>query len=91
MESIDALNGKLIKVRQALESADGKYLVEVLNDIAKTKLTQDLLNKGEDAVRALGFQQGIGIINILPEILEQQIKGIEAINAAQLKTKLGMK
>jgi hypothetical protein len=91
MESLDGLNGKLIKVKQAYESADVKYIIEVLGEIAENKLTQDLLAKGEEAVRALGFQQGIGIVKILPDILEQQIRGIEEINARQLKSKLGMK
>jgi hypothetical protein len=91
MESLDGLNGKLIKVKQAYESADVKYIIEVMGEIAENKLTQDLLAKGEEAVRALGFQQGIGIIKILPDILEQQIKGIEAFNSQQIKSKLGMK
>lgn len=91
MDSIDGLNGKLLKVQQAYQSADVKYVIEVMNEIAKNKLTQDLLAGGEEAVRALGFQQGIGIINILPDILEQQIKGLEQIGKAQLKSKLGIK
>lgn len=91
MDSIDGLNGKLIKVQQAYQSADVKYVIEVMNDIAKNKLTQDLLASGEEAVRALGFQQGIGIINILPDILEQQIKGLKQVNEVNLKSKLGIK
>lgn len=91
MDSIDGLNGKLIKVQQAYQSPDVKYVIEVMNDIAKNKLTQDLLASGEEAVRALGFQQGIGIINILPDILEQQIKGLKQVNEVNLKSKLGIK
>ena len=90
MDTLDGLKGKLGKVQMALANPEVKYIIEILNDIGKRKLVQDLTSSGEEAVRALGFQQGIGIVNILPEVLEAEIKHIEAIGHAQIKAKLGL-
>lgn len=73
MASIDELNGKLSRIQQAMASEDVKFLMGLLDDVAKNRLISDLQAKGEEAVRALGFQQGIGVIKLLPMILEQEI------------------
>jgi len=91
METIEGLKGKLTRVMMAMENAEVKYIKEIINDIARTKLVQDMTNGGEEAVRALGFQQGIGIINMLPDVLESQIKHMEAVGQAQIKSRLGIK
>lgn len=65
--SIDSLNSKLIKVQNALNNPEVKYLISILDEIAANRLRNDFEAKGEEAVRALGFQQGIGVIKILPQ------------------------
>lgn len=88
MSSIDELNGKLTRITQALNSAEGRYICEILEDVAKNKLTADLMAKGEEAIRALGFQQGIGVIKILPDMIKQDIEIIKARSEQDLKNKL---
>lgn len=91
MDSIEGLKGKLLKVQQAFANPEVQYIVGVLNDLAKRVLTQNLTAKGEEAVRALGFQQGIDVINILPDILENEVKTMEAANSQKIKEQLRIK
>jgi len=86
--TLDELNGRLTKVQMAFANEHVKYVMEVLKEIGETKLTQDMLAGGEEAVRALGFQQGIGVIKILPDILMAEIAQISARNTTELKSKL---
>ena len=65
--SIDALNSKLVKVQNALNNPEVKFLISILDEIAANRLRNDFEAKGEEAVRALGFQQGIGVIKVLPQ------------------------
>ena len=88
MRNIDELNGALAKITMALASADGQTIKAELERIGEDKLQQDMLAKGEEAVRALGFQQGIGIIKILPELLSQAIKMREKQNTDSVKKRL---
>ena len=86
--TLEEVKGALSRIQMAFADPNVKIIVDELNALAKDKLTQDLLAKGEEAVRALGFQQGIGIINILPELLESTIKAKEMQMSAEARSKL---
>lgn len=91
MRTIDEVKGALGAVRMALASEGGQVIVRELKKIAEEKLLSDLTANGENAVRALGFQQGIGIINILPEILEASVKAYEQNQSKQFKSTIAIK
>lgn len=88
MRTIDEVKGALGAVRMALASEHGQILVKELKKIAEEKLLSDLTANGENAVRALGFQQGIGVISILPDILEASVKNYEQQQSQTFQSKI---
>lgn len=88
MRNLEELKGAFANMQRCYASPEVKAVLAELKKIANEKLEQDLLNRGEEAVRALGFQQGIGVVNILPDILESSIKAKESTDRAALEKKL---
>jgi hypothetical protein len=82
--SIDEMRGALIAIQQNRLSEHGRVFFKELKKIADDRLAQDYTAKGEEAIRALGFQQGIGVALSLFEIFEATVKQMEKSNMDNL-------
>jgi hypothetical protein len=86
--TIDELRGALVKIQQVYMTEDFKYVLSEVKRIKDDKLIQDLTACGEEAIRALGFQQGIGILEMLPQLLDSTIKMKEQQMSQEMRSKL---
>lgn len=88
--TLDELRGIAVTLRQASMSKEVQVWLKELKQIAEERLAQDYVAKGEEAVRGLGFQQGVGVCMALADIFDHTLIQAEKANQQELKNKLKM-
>lgn len=86
--TMDELRGVAIGLQQAAMSKEVQLWLKELKQLAEDRLAQDYQAKGEEAVRALGFQQGVGLCIALADIFDHTLRQAEKTNQQDLKNKL---
>ena len=82
------MRGAATGLRQAAMSKDVQLWLKELKKIAEDRLAQDYTAKGEEAIRGLGFQQGVGVCLALADIYEHTLAQMEQQAQEQFKRTL---
>lgn len=69
----DELRGTLALLTQARMSKDVQVWLKYLKELSDDLVIQAYNEKGEEAIRALGVQKGIGMALLLDKIYESQL------------------
>lgn len=70
----DEVNGRLVKLQEARQNEHVIYWLKILEELGKDLVVQSYNEKGEEAVRALGVQKGIGMCLMLDKIYERNAR-----------------
>ena len=69
----DELKGKVARLQRAAANPEVKYWLECVKELGEIRLIQDYHAKGEEAVRAMGIQMGIGMALKIEDIYSVQL------------------